>query len=270
MCSRRAEPARHAHTTAPDSSIPSGSGEAYWYPAAGRVHHARGSDMAAERARVAWKVADALFLLMFVFSVIVQVNDPDPLSWMAIYGAAAVACLLSLMGRLPWWFAVVTGIDRTRVGGDDCASRDRPGAVPRHVRRVRDEGHRSRRIAGDVRAAADRWVDGDPRPSRVSGKAIRPIRPEHGVHGFRRSPRVLLGENWTHQARQMIGFDVRVPFSPRSICGYPRNPRDPRSALPDLIVFQRAQRPEHRIRVTGKQADVRVLSRRRHHERDLH
>jgi hypothetical protein len=66
--------------------------------------------MAAERAGAAWKVADALFLLMFVFSVVVQVNDPDPIAWMAIYGAAAVACLLSLMGRLPWWFAVLTGV----------------------------------------------------------------------------------------------------------------------------------------------------------------
>jgi hypothetical protein len=66
--------------------------------------------MAAKGANAAWKLADALFLLMFAFSVIVQVNDPDPLAWMAIYGAAAVACLLSLRGRLPWWFAVVTGI----------------------------------------------------------------------------------------------------------------------------------------------------------------
>src|SRR5262245_37139473 len=60
--------------------------------------------------RVAWKVADALFLVMFVFSVVVQFNDPDPIRWMAIYGAAAIACLLSLMGRLPWWFAVLTGV----------------------------------------------------------------------------------------------------------------------------------------------------------------
>jgi hypothetical protein len=66
--------------------------------------------MAAKGANAAWKLADALFLLMFAFSVIVQVNDPDPLAWMAIYGAAAVACLLSLGGRLPWWFAVVTGL----------------------------------------------------------------------------------------------------------------------------------------------------------------
>jgi hypothetical protein len=66
--------------------------------------------MAAERFGTAWKAADVVLLLMFAFSVVVQVNDPDPLPWMAIYGAAAVACLLSLIGRLPWWFAVGTGI----------------------------------------------------------------------------------------------------------------------------------------------------------------
>jgi len=67
--------------------------------------------MAAERfASIAWKVADALFFLMFAFSVVVQVNDPDPLPWMLMYGAAAVACLLSLTGKLKWQFAVVTGI----------------------------------------------------------------------------------------------------------------------------------------------------------------
>ena len=67
--------------------------------------------MAADRfAGVAWKIADVLFLLMFAFSVVVQLNDPDPLPWMLIYGAATVACLLSIMGRLPWQFAVVTGI----------------------------------------------------------------------------------------------------------------------------------------------------------------
>lgn len=66
--------------------------------------------MAGERSKVAWKIADALFLLMFAFSVIVQYNDPDPLTWMAIYGAAAVACVLSLVGKLPWWYAVLVGV----------------------------------------------------------------------------------------------------------------------------------------------------------------
>ncbi len=36
---------------------------------------------------------------IFALSVIVQGNDPDPLVWMAIYGAAAVACLLAAAGR---------------------------------------------------------------------------------------------------------------------------------------------------------------------------
>ena len=67
--------------------------------------------MAAERlTSIAWKVADVLFLLMFAFSVVVQVNDPDPLPWMLMYGAAAMACLLSLTGKLKWQFAVITGI----------------------------------------------------------------------------------------------------------------------------------------------------------------
>lgn len=66
--------------------------------------------MGASRFATAWRVADALFLLMFVFSVVVQVNDPDPLAWMAMYGAAAIACLLSLLGRVPWWFAVLVGL----------------------------------------------------------------------------------------------------------------------------------------------------------------
>lgn len=66
--------------------------------------------MAADRFAAAWRVADALFLLMFFFSIVVQLNDPDPLAWVAMYGAAAIACLLSLAGRLPWWFAVITGL----------------------------------------------------------------------------------------------------------------------------------------------------------------
>jgi hypothetical protein len=39
-------------------------------------------------------------MVMFLFSMAVQYNDPDPLHWMAIYGAAAVACVLALRNRL--------------------------------------------------------------------------------------------------------------------------------------------------------------------------
>ena len=38
-------------------------------------------------------------LLAFVFSVIVQFNDPDPVHWAAIYASAAVVCGLELRRR---------------------------------------------------------------------------------------------------------------------------------------------------------------------------
>ena len=39
------------------------------------------------------RIANALFAALFLFSVVVQYNDPDPLEWMAIYGAALAACV---------------------------------------------------------------------------------------------------------------------------------------------------------------------------------
>lgn len=56
-----------------------------------------------------WRVADGLFFLMFLLSVIVQFNDPDPIRWAAIYGAAALVCLLSLIGRVTKWQPLVVG-----------------------------------------------------------------------------------------------------------------------------------------------------------------
>ncbi len=56
-----------------------------------------------------WQVADALFFLMFALSVVVQFNDPDPLRWATLYGAAAVVCLLSLVGRVAKWQPLVVG-----------------------------------------------------------------------------------------------------------------------------------------------------------------
>jgi hypothetical protein len=49
-------------------------------------------------------------VVVFLFAVAVQYNDPDPLRWMAIYGLAALACSLWLARRLPRWIPVVVGI----------------------------------------------------------------------------------------------------------------------------------------------------------------
>ena len=50
-----------------------------------------------------WPVANAIMLLLFLFSAAVQVNDPDPLVWIAIYVAAAAMCGLEVRRRTPAW-----------------------------------------------------------------------------------------------------------------------------------------------------------------------
>jgi hypothetical protein len=56
-----------------------------------------------------WRAADALMLLLFTFGAVVQVNDPDPARWIAVYALAAATCLLSLLRRVHWTLPVVVG-----------------------------------------------------------------------------------------------------------------------------------------------------------------
>jgi len=49
-----------------------------------------------------WRAADAVMLLLFTLGAVVQLNDPDPVGWFAVYALAAAACLLSLLRRLRW------------------------------------------------------------------------------------------------------------------------------------------------------------------------
>ena len=46
---------------------------------------------------------NAIMALLFLFAVIVQYNDPDPIRWMAIYGGAALACFWAMRGSVPRW-----------------------------------------------------------------------------------------------------------------------------------------------------------------------
>jgi hypothetical protein len=50
--------------------------------------------------RTLWTVANAIMCLAFLFSVIVQFNDPDPLTWVSIYGAAMLVCAFELRRRV--------------------------------------------------------------------------------------------------------------------------------------------------------------------------
>lgn len=56
-----------------------------------------------------WRTADALMLVAFALSVLVQLNDPDPLRWIAIYGLSSVACVFALVGRGHWLFPATVG-----------------------------------------------------------------------------------------------------------------------------------------------------------------
>jgi transmembrane protein TMEM220 len=41
-------------------------------------------------------------LVLFTLGAAVQLNDPDPVRWIAVYALAAAACLLSLLRRIHW------------------------------------------------------------------------------------------------------------------------------------------------------------------------
>jgi hypothetical protein len=57
------------------------------------------------------KSVNYVMILAFLFSVIVQYNDPDPLVWMLIYAAAMIACVLFALGKLPSYLpAIITSI----------------------------------------------------------------------------------------------------------------------------------------------------------------
>jgi hypothetical protein len=43
----------------------------------------------ASRPSLAFAIANGVFAVLFTFAVVVQYNDPDPIQWMLVYGAAA-------------------------------------------------------------------------------------------------------------------------------------------------------------------------------------
>lgn len=54
--------------------------------------------------------ANRLMTVLFLIAAVLQYNDPDPLRWMAIYGLAALACLLALAGWLPRPLSALVGL----------------------------------------------------------------------------------------------------------------------------------------------------------------
>jgi hypothetical protein len=58
----------------------------------------------------AFRIVNIIMAAAFIFPVAVQYNDPDPIQWMAIYGLAAAACILSVRGKLSWKFSATVGV----------------------------------------------------------------------------------------------------------------------------------------------------------------
>jgi hypothetical protein len=55
------------------------------------------------------RVANIVMAVLFFVSALLQYNDPDPLPWMALYGAAGAACLLRGRGRTAWLLPALVG-----------------------------------------------------------------------------------------------------------------------------------------------------------------
>ncbi len=60
-----------------------------------------------------FRIVNYAMAALFLVAVALQYNDPDPIRWMAIYGAAALACVQLGRHRRDWvppvvvWFAAV-------------------------------------------------------------------------------------------------------------------------------------------------------------------
>jgi hypothetical protein len=47
------------------------------------------------------KIFNIVFALIFLLFAFVQFNDPDPILWIAIYGAMAALCIMAVFNRYP-------------------------------------------------------------------------------------------------------------------------------------------------------------------------
>ena len=52
------------------------------------------------------KVVNFLLAVMFLLFAFAQINDPDPLIWILIFGAMAAVCVMAIFARYPLKFVV--------------------------------------------------------------------------------------------------------------------------------------------------------------------
>ena len=66
--------------------------------------------LAQGRLPLAVRILSAPLALFFLFAAVVQYNDPDPLRWMAIYGAAALMCSWAVRGLVMPFAPALVGL----------------------------------------------------------------------------------------------------------------------------------------------------------------
>ena len=53
------------------------------------------------------KVIDGILTVLFLLFALVQINDPDPYLWIAIYGMVALIAGLAFLGKYHFWITAV-------------------------------------------------------------------------------------------------------------------------------------------------------------------
>ena len=56
------------------------------------------------------RIVSFILALMFLIFAFVQVNDPDPIIWILIYGSMAVICVLAAFNIFPRKFLIFLGV----------------------------------------------------------------------------------------------------------------------------------------------------------------
>lgn len=57
-----------------------------------------------------FRIANRIMALLFLTSAAIQFNDPDPLRWIAIYGAAGLACIAAERSSGLWPLSAGVGL----------------------------------------------------------------------------------------------------------------------------------------------------------------
>lgn len=75
-----------------------------------RRHRANSSPASFPPIPMLFRILNALMAALFLYSALLQFNDPDPLRWIVIYGIAAVPCLIAFVrGRVDYRFPALVG-----------------------------------------------------------------------------------------------------------------------------------------------------------------